>query len=543
MEKLRLLFLILLLPFFGQVSFADSRPKLDSLWQIWEDDAQLDSVRLKAINKFIWKGLLFSQPDSALRLAQLQYDFAKNANIESAMAAAINNQGIAYSIKGENEESIYYFNKGLELATKLGNSKSIARLLNNLGGLHRKQGDLPTSIDYFNQCLKLYRKLEDKPGQALCISNIGDIYSIQEYYDKSLECYIESLQLLNKHEDQEEVATVYSKIGNLYTHQNLWDKALEHLNMAYEIRLRSDNQYEYADLLSRIGVVYYGKKEYQKALNYQFKSMKIQKELDFHEDLAFTQLEIGRLYLQFNKLDSAIFYTEKAFDDSKIRKSTELTVESSELLYQCFKASGDKSRALEMLEIYLDAKVKTDNDKNEKAILQFKYQSEYEKLALAEKMKNEKLQREREFNIQQERFLLGGIALVITIVIGVILRVRYLTNVNERKELVYQIEILKERGVSNFVATNQERTEMALNRSKLDAAIDGSLNASDWKILNVLFKEPLITNKEIANQVSLSLEGTSSALRKMYKMFNISPTKNKKLALITEATRISSKQP
>ncbi|MDG1477221.1 MAG: winged helix-turn-helix domain-containing protein, partial [Vicingaceae bacterium] len=67
------------------------------------------------------------------------------------------------------------------------------------------------------------------------------------------------------------------------------------------------------------------------------------------------------------------------------------------------------------------------------------------------------------------------------------------------------------------------------------------LNESDWKILNVIYRDPLILNKSIADKVNLSLEGTSSSLRKMYRLFHLTDSKNKKLALIMEAARISSK--
>ena len=48
---------------------------LDSLWNIWEDKNQHDTVRLEAIYNLAWDGYLDSHPDSAIYFAQLQYDF------------------------------------------------------------------------------------------------------------------------------------------------------------------------------------------------------------------------------------------------------------------------------------------------------------------------------------------------------------------------------------------------------------------------------------------------------------------------------------
>ncbi len=530
----KLLFIILLSPLFtiGQTN-------LDSLWSVWQNQSQQDSVRLKAINTFIWKEYIFSKPDSALILSQLQYDFAKKNELGASMANALNIQGIVYSMKGAHKESIYYYTKGLKIAKELGNSKRIAGILNNLGGVYLQQGDLPSSIDCFNKSLKLYEKLDDKHGQALSLSNIGNIYYSQEDYDRSLESYIKSLKLHKEDENEKEISSTYSKIGNIFLEKKSWDEALKYYEMAYKIIEGSDNQYEIADVLSRTGIVYNGKKEYVKALDYQFKSFEIQKKSGFNEDLTFTQLEIARLFYELRKKDSALFYGSKALAGSQKMEITLLIEESSEFLYQYFKAKGDKNQALEMLEIHIVAKDKNNNENNKKAIMQFKFQSDYEKLVLAEEMKYEELKRETKFKAQKERYLIGLGILILLIVVGIILRSRYISNLNNRNELLHKIEILKERGISNIVAIGNERKEMSLNRDRLEQHINGSLNTSDWKILNALFNDPLVTNNEIANQVALSLEGTSSALRKMYKMFEISTVKNKKLALITEVTRIS----
>jgi predicted transcriptional regulator len=79
-----------------------------------------------------------------------------------------------------------------------------------------------------------------------------------------------------------------------------------------------------------------------------------------------------------------------------------------------------------------------------------------------------------------------------------------------------------------------------LNKAKLESHINNKLNETDWKILNLLYDDPIIMNKIIAQEVSLSVEGVSSSLRKMYRLFVIKDGKNKKIALLLESIRISS---
>ena len=59
------------------------------------------------------------------------------------------------------------------------------------------------------------------------------------------------------------------------------------------------------------------------------------------------------------------------------------------------------------------------------------------------------------------------------------------------------------------------------------------------RMLQILFDDPMIMNKEIAEQVFLSVEGIGSALRRMYELFNIQGTKYKKMALLREVIKLS----
>ncbi len=61
---------------------------LDSLWNVWNNTKQHDTIRLKAIHRYAWDGYLFSQPDSAFYFAQLEYDFAKSKGLKKYMAKA-----------------------------------------------------------------------------------------------------------------------------------------------------------------------------------------------------------------------------------------------------------------------------------------------------------------------------------------------------------------------------------------------------------------------------------------------------------------------
>lgn len=107
-------------------------------------------------------------------------------------------------------------------------------------------------------------------------------------------------------------------------------------------------------------------------------------------------------------------------------------------------------------------------------------------------------------------------------------------------ELLSEIELLKKKLTSQPVASPMHvQKQISLDKNKLEKAINSKIGESSWMILNLIFSNPSISNKELAKEVSLSLEGVSSSLRRMYQTFDIPTTSNKKITLIMEVTRLS----
>lgn len=59
-----------------------------------------------------------------------------------------------------------------------------------------------------------------------------------------------------------------------------------------------------------------------------------------------------------------------------------------------------------------------------------------------------------------------------------------------------------------------------------------SINLTDWKVIEVLMAQPLLTLEEIADEVFLSKDGIKTSLRRLYKAFDITEGNAKKVRLI-----------
>lgn len=109
----------------------------------------------------------------------------------------------------------------------------------------------------------------------------------------------------------------------------------------------------------------------------------------------------------------------------------------------------------------------------------------------------------------------------------------------ERIDLIQKVEELKERLASGSVSVFEKGKKFSLDKLKIEKSIQNSLGETSWMILNAIFENPSISNKELAEKVSLSVEGVSSSLRRMYGSFKIESKSNKKITLLMKATKIS----
>ena len=105
----------------------------DSLLSIWNNNSLRDTVRLAALHKLAGDGYLFKNPDSTFFYAQLAYDFSKSIGNKKWMGKALNMQGISFSIRGNYNEALRYYQKSLDFKISIGDKIGVAKTYTNIG--------------------------------------------------------------------------------------------------------------------------------------------------------------------------------------------------------------------------------------------------------------------------------------------------------------------------------------------------------------------------------------------------------------------------
>ena len=170
-------------------------------------------------------------------------------------------------------QSKYTDSLSIELA-KAKDDTSRVLILANLSYFHRYQ-NLDTAQVYGRQSLELAQGIHFLRGESIAYQSIGVLYRLTGDYSKALELFFQSLKI------------------------------------AEENNFVSEKAY----CLMRIAIVYYDLQEFEKSSIISHHSLQTTGEEKPTRVNALNYLNLGQVYEKSNRLDSALYYAEKAYEN------------------------------------------------------------------------------------------------------------------------------------------------------------------------------------------------------------------------------------
>lgn len=465
---------------------------LDSLWMVWNDKNQPDTVRLKAIADFTIDGYLYSQADSAYYFAQLQYDYAKSQGLKKQMAGALNLQGASFWVRGNYSSAIDHYNRNLTIRKEIGDRKGIANSLNNIGVIYKTQGNYRMAIEYYTQSLTTITELGDKNGIAKTLNNIGNIYGAQGDNANSIDYYNQSLTIKEDIGDKKGVATSLANIGIVYSVLNDYNTALDFQTRSLMIMEEIGDKYGVAECLDNIGIIYSQQNDYSKAINYLTLSLTIREEIGDKHGIAECTNNLGLIYNKLGDYNNSIRHNIEALKMARELGATVLIKEAAQTLHKSYKSAGKFFNALEMHELYMNMRDSLLSKNNQREIIRQEFKYAYEKQTIADSLKNMQAIHVQEVlvaleidknkkNQQQTKILYGGIILLISLLILLFNRFNVATH---RKKIIELQKLKVEASNSKLIEKNHEIQYQADTINKINKEIKHINESLEVKVQN-----------------------------------------------------------
>ncbi|NND78054.1 MAG: tetratricopeptide repeat protein [Flavobacteriales bacterium] len=317
-----------------------AQTKLDSLYTIWQDGSESDSVRVVAYKNYIWYGFMFSHPDSAFVLSTKLVEFSNERNYALGKATGVYNQGVS----------------------------------------HYVQSNYPKALRYFQQCLNIYKSINSYKGISSSINNIGNIYSVQGDYNKSLELYFQSEMIAEEAQDEVGKGYVWSNIGNIYYELGDHDRSFDYYQKSLSILEEAGDQRGIAMALGGIALYYQSKEDYPVALDYMDQCIKIFQALDNQTEVAAGLAMVGNIHQMQGNYQVALENCDQALLIAEKLKVLNRRKDACECLYNTYKAMGNGNQAL----VYLEKLNVLSDSMNQEEIAKKLQQMEFQKEMLAD---------------------------------------------------------------------------------------------------------------------------------------------------------------
>jgi len=510
----------------------NAQVNLDSLWSVWTDEAKEDTIRLKALDDFIFNGFIKKQNDSASYYAQIQFEFAEEKGLKEYSADALDNLGNAYENMGELSEAINYYQGSYELYNEIGNRKKSALCLYKIGMAYWTAGDYETSKDYHRRSLAIACDTEDKERAYLCLNGIAYCYFQQGQYDTAMQHVQKSLKLSEEIKDDHGIAWGINAMGVFYSRQGNIDKALEYYLKGLEINKRIGDRISVSYSLRNIGSTYSDLGDDEKALEYFEKSLVIDEESNNKRSLANSMSSIGHLHSKNGRKGKALEYFQRGLALSKeignrdmecealrdiglfhidqgnyalgileCQKSYEIALDigsvgdqlnACECLYKANKALGEYAKAL----VFHEKMLVLEDSINYESLAKNLQQMEFTRQMFADSLQHEEDKLKIELDHQSELgkkdrtrniFIISGI-IILLIAGGLWNRMRFTRKANARlkkeKDRAESSEQFKHQFLANM--SHEIRTPMNAIKGMSDILIRRKPKADQLKYLNAI---------------------------------------------------------
>lgn len=153
----------------------------------------------------------------------------KKANVKAQIANAYARIGNIFVLKENpehnNDSTLYYYKRSLELFTEANIPRGIGIIYNNIASIYIDQNEPDKAIECYKKAYDIRNKLGDQNGMAIILNNLGSTYNQLKQYQLALKYLFQSLEISKKISKPEQIIDNYRNISSCYASAGNFEKA------------------------------------------------------------------------------------------------------------------------------------------------------------------------------------------------------------------------------------------------------------------------------------------------------------------------------
>lgn len=283
----------------------------DSLLMIWENNSNSDTARVNALSEFIWAIYLYDFPDSAMKLAKVQYDFAERNQLDQWKASALLIMGRVLDRKGIYTKAIKKYQEAVSYYKESNDIVNLGSFYNDMAIIHISMEEYEEAQNYFDKIINIATQTGDTSELDVYYNNLAILFRLKKDYDLALSYYDKSLKMKIQRNDQLGIALVYNNLGTIYLELKDYDLAYNNLIKSYNLRLMIGDKSRIVTSANNLCEYFLTIKDFQNAKSYGLKAIEMSQELQLKDEMKTAYKQLYSLFKLTKRHKDALYMYEK----------------------------------------------------------------------------------------------------------------------------------------------------------------------------------------------------------------------------------------
>ncbi|MEM6262900.1 MAG: tetratricopeptide repeat protein [Bacteroidota bacterium] len=258
------------------------------------------------------------------------------------------------------DSSIFYANKGLQLAIRLDYLRGQSDSWNRKGNAYELLGNLINAEQAYLKALEIDKKIGDSYRVGRDYHQVGVVNSKMGNYQKAKAYEILSIEKLealpSNRKNELALASIYNSTGNVFKKLGEYKEALRYFRIGLSKREELGDSIGISKSLNEVALVYEYLKIYRTALRIHRQSLSISERATYLPGQANSLQNIGNIYTTLAEFDSALIYYQKSL---KLTASYTDKIYYQDLVHNIgilYMKKGETEKALEQLHQSLETR-------------------------------------------------------------------------------------------------------------------------------------------------------------------------------------------
>jgi len=295
--------------------YSQDKNEIDSLELVYTSGSFKEQDRIKLLQKLSSNHL---NPEKQLEYSKELIKLSQKLDSASYLLIGYMSQGTALRLKGNYSKALESILQAAQIATDKKSIEKQGRAYITIANIYSEMGNHDNSIVYYQKGIDILRKTNDSLGIAKALYNAGDEFVNMKKYDAAKKYFKESGLIFKRVNFLKGTAYNLGNIGKINTEQGNYNLAKQNINQAIAILEKVQDYPPISEFLIDIADIYIEQNDLATALIYTHRSLEIAQKYGLKKNISESNQKLSEIYtLDGNLSESYKYYKDHiAYRDS-----------------------------------------------------------------------------------------------------------------------------------------------------------------------------------------------------------------------------------